>query len=92
MTKLKGRASARPCCLPGLVVYTRVRLQIIHAYPDPARPGGSNAFARRPMAERLPGIFDEVMDRNPDYPPARSVGGSACLRRRWVETVPQLES
>ncbi|MFB6231850.1 MAG: damage-control phosphatase ARMT1 family protein [Salinibacter sp.] len=40
-----------------------------HPYPDPVRTDGSNAFARQSMAERLPGIFDEVLDRNPDYPP-----------------------
>ena len=39
-----------------------------HPYPDPVRTDGSNAFAYRSMAERLPGIFDEVLDRNPDYP------------------------
>lgn len=37
-------------------------------YPSPVRTDGSNAFARHSMAERLPGIFDEVLERNPDYP------------------------
>ena len=36
------------------------------SYPSPVRTDGSNAFARRSMAERLPGIFDEVLERNPD--------------------------
>lgn len=40
-----------------------------HPYPAPIRTDGSNAFARRSMAERLPGIFEEVLERNPDYPP-----------------------
>jgi len=37
-------------------------------YPSPVRTDGSNAFARRSMAERLPGIFEDVLKRNPDYP------------------------
>lgn len=36
-------------------------------YPDPVRTD-SNPFAHRSMAGRLPGIFDEVLERNPDYP------------------------
>lgn len=40
-----------------------------HPYPEPVRTDGSNAFARRSMAERLPGIFKEVLERNPDYSP-----------------------
>lgn len=38
-------------------------------YPDPVRTDGKNDFARRSMAERLPNIFDEVLERNPDYAP-----------------------
>ncbi|PEN08716.1 hypothetical protein CRI93_02860 [Longimonas halophila] len=39
-------------------------------YPAPIRTDGSNAFARRSMAERVSGIFQEVLVRNPDYPTA----------------------
>jgi hypothetical protein len=38
------------------------------SYPAPIRTDGSNAFAHRSMAERVPRIFQEVRDRNPDYP------------------------
>ena len=36
--------------------------------PPPVRTDGSNAFARRSMAERVPGILDDTIERNPDYP------------------------
>jgi hypothetical protein len=38
--------------------------------PAPIRTDGSNAFAHRSMTERVPGIIDDVIARNPDYPPA----------------------
>ena len=39
-------------------------------YPDPIRTDGSNAFAHRSMAERVPSIIDDVIARNPDYSPS----------------------
>ncbi len=38
--------------------------------PAPIRTDGSNAFARHSMAVRVPGILQEVIERNPDYPPS----------------------
>jgi hypothetical protein len=38
--------------------------------PPPLRTDGSNAFARYSMQERVPRIARDVLDRNPDYPPA----------------------
>jgi hypothetical protein len=38
--------------------------------PAPIRTDGSNAFAHRSMKERIPRILQEVVDRNPDYPPS----------------------
>jgi uncharacterized protein with ATP-grasp and redox domains len=37
---------------------------------NPIATDGSNAFARFSMAVRVPKILDEVIERNPDYPPA----------------------
>lgn len=36
--------------------------------PAPIRTDGSNVFAHRSMAERVPGIIQETIERNPDYP------------------------
>lgn len=38
------------------------------ARPAPIRTDGSNPFARRSMAERLPRILQDTLQRNPDYP------------------------
>ena len=38
------------------------------SYPSPIRTDGSNDFARQSMAKRVPRIFQEAIDRNPDYP------------------------
>ena len=57
------------------------------SYPDPIRTDGSNAFAHRSMAERLPGIFDEVLVRNPDYPPS-IVESVRALRNAIVADAP----
>jgi len=43
-------------------------LSMTETYPAPIRTDGSNAFARQSMAGRVPRIFEEVIDRNPDYP------------------------
>ena len=40
------------------------------ARPRPVRTDGSNAFAHRSMAERVPSIIDDVIARNGDYPPS----------------------
>ncbi|MFB6272925.1 MAG: ARMT1-like domain-containing protein [Salinibacter sp.] len=56
-------------------------------YPDPVRTDGSNAFAHRSMAERLPGIFDEVLERNPDYS-SGVVENVQALRDAIVEDAP----
>ena len=37
--------------------------------PPPIRTDGSNAFAQRTMAVRVPQIVSEAARRNPDYPP-----------------------
>src|SRR5256885_4022641 len=37
--------------------------------PAPLSTDGSNAFARFSMQVRVPKILQEVVDRNPDYPP-----------------------
>lgn len=37
-------------------------------YPTPIRTDGSNDFAHRSMAERVPSIIADVIARNPDYP------------------------
>lgn len=55
--------------------------------PPPIRTDGSNAFARRSMARRVPGIFEDVLDRNPDY--STSIGDSvARLRDAIVDDEP----
>lgn len=41
-----------------------------HSFPDPIRTDGSNDFARRSMAERVPSIITDVVEHNPDYPPS----------------------
>lgn len=38
--------------------------------PAPLRTDGSNAFARHSMAVRVPGLIQETVARNPDYPRA----------------------
>ncbi len=63
------------------------KLWIMTEYPSPVRTDGSNAFAHRSMAERLPGIFDEVLERNPDYPPGVQEDVRA-LRTAIVEDAP----
>ncbi|PSQ81210.1 MAG: hypothetical protein BRD41_03290 [Bacteroidetes bacterium QS_1_63_11] len=63
------------------------KLRLMTDHPAPVRTDGSNAFARRSMAERLPGIFDEVLERNPDYPPGIKHDVRA-LRTAIVEDAP----
>lgn len=55
--------------------------------PSPVLTDGSNAFAHRSMAVRLPGIVQETIDRNPDYPP-RVRDGLRKLRDDLVEDAP----
>lgn len=43
---------------------------MIDTYPSPIRTDGSNAFAHRSMAERVPSIIDDAIARNADYPPS----------------------
>lgn len=51
--------------------------------PAPIRTDGSNAFAHRSMAERVPRIIDEVVTRNDDYPP--HIKGALRRLRQEVE-------
>ena len=55
------------------------------ASPRPAavRTDGSNAFAHRSMAVRVPSIIQETLDRNPDY--AASVQEALAALKRDIE-------
>ena len=55
--------------------------------PAPIRTDGSNAFAHRSMTERVPGIIDDVIARNPDYAPAIT-DDLRALRDAIVEDAP----